>query len=131
MLELEGGFPDPFCHRAEGLDSGCFIEELDLSLGWLLAKDTLHGGGRDAVAFGDLADTLATLTVLLDGEAVQHQRSSADAGSFEARPPHAGTDSLDDQAAFQFRDGADDHDDGPAQRAAGVDLLAEARRTRC
>ena len=32
---------------------------------------------------------------------------------------------LDDKAAFEFGDGADDDDDGAAQRAAGVDLFAE------
>ncbi len=33
---------------------------------------------------------------------------------------------FDDQAAFEFSDGADDHDKSAAQRPAGVDLLAEA-----
>ena len=33
----------------------------------VLAQHTLHSGCRDAMAFGDLADTLTTLTVLLDG----------------------------------------------------------------
>jgi len=54
LLKLAGGFSDPFCHRAMGLDSGC------------LSKDTLDGGGRNAMASCDLADALATLTVLLD-----------------------------------------------------------------
>ena len=46
--------------------------------------------------------------------------------AFEPGPPHAGLDSLDDQVVFQFCDGADDNDQGAAQRAARVDLLAEA-----
>ena len=46
--------------------------------------------------------------------------------AFEPGAPHAGADPLDDQVAFEFGDGADDDHDGAAQRAAGVDLLAEA-----
>jgi hypothetical protein len=40
--------------------------------------------------------------------------------------PHAGAYPLDDQVAFQLGDSADDDDDGPAQRSAGVDVLPEA-----
>ena len=65
---------------------------------------------------GDLSDALTTLTVLLDGEVVQHERSSADPLAFKACAPHAGAHPLDDQTAFQLGDGADDHDDGAAQR---------------
>ena len=43
-----------------------------------------------------------------------------------ACPPHAGTDPLDDETALKFSDDTDDHDDRPAQRAAGVDLFPEA-----
>ena len=70
------------------------------------------------MAFGDLSKALATLTVLLDGEVVQYQWSSADALAFQACAPHAGTYPLDDQAAFEFGDGADDHDESAAQRAS-------------
>src|ERR1017187_3676632 len=78
------------------------------------------------MAPGDLSKTLATLTILLDGGAVQHQGSSADALAVEAGAPHAGADSLDDERPFQLRDCADDDHDGAAQRPAGVDLFAEA-----
>jgi len=30
---------------------------------------------------------------------------------------------FDDEVAFQFRDGADDDDDGPSQRATGIEVL--------
>src|ERR1035438_4624882 len=94
--------------------------------GWgVLAEHTLHGGRRDAMAFGDLSKALATLKVLLDGEIVQHQRSSADTLAFQARAPHAGAHPFNDQAAFEFGDGADDHDESPAKRAAGVDIFPE------
>ena len=78
------------------------------------------------MAFGDLPDALATLTVLLDGGVVQYQRSSADVLAFEPGAPHAGAHPFDDQVAFQFGDGADDDHDGPAQRAAGIDIFPEA-----
>ena len=82
------------------------------------------------MAPGDLSKTQAALTVLLDGEIVQAQRSSADVLAFQAGAPHAGAHPLDDQAAFEFGGGADDHDESTAQRAAGVDLLAETDRQR-
>ena len=46
--------------------------------------------------------------------------------AFEAGALHAGAHPLDDQIAFELCDRSDDHDDGAAQRTAGVDLLAEA-----
>jgi hypothetical protein len=78
------------------------------------------------VAFGDLTDTLAMLTVSLDGEVIQDQRISTDVLSFKPGAPDAGAHPLDDQAAFQLGDGADDHDDGSAQRSSGIDALPEA-----
>src|SRR3974390_471693 len=45
--------------------------------------------------------------------------------AFQPGTPHAGAHSLDNQVAFELCDGADDGDHGPAQRAAGVDILAE------
>ena len=86
----------------------------------------MDGGCRNAVAFRDLSDALAPLAVLLDRSVVQDQWIAADVPAFEPRAPHAGTHSFDDQRAFEFSDGADDHDDGPAQWAAGVDLFPEA-----
>ena len=50
---------------------------------------------------------------------------STDVRAIEPGAPHAGADPLDDQVAFQFRDSTYDDDDGAAQRAARVDLLAE------
>jgi hypothetical protein len=94
-----------------------------MNLDWILAKDTLHGGSGNTMSFGDLAQALATLTVLLDGEIVQYQGISADV--FEAGAPHAGGHSLDDQVAFKFGDGADDDNDSPAQWAGGIDAFPE------
>src|ERR1022692_1269736 len=96
-----------------------------MNLNRILPKDTLHGVGGDTLSFGDLAQALATLTVLLDGEIVQYQGISADVLSFEAGAPHAGAHSLDDQVALEFGDGADDDNDSPAQWAGGIDAFPE------
>jgi hypothetical protein len=78
------------------------------------------------MASGDLSDALTMLTASLDGEVIEDQRSSADSLSFEPGAPHAGAHPLDDQVTFQFGDSTDDDYDGPAQRAAGIDILPEA-----
>ena len=78
------------------------------------------------MAFGDLAEALALAAVSLDCGVVQYQRIAADVLAFEPGAPHAGAHPLDDQVAFQFGDGADDDHDGPAQRAAGIDIFPEA-----
>jgi hypothetical protein len=70
--------------------------------------------------------TLAALTVPQDSDVVELERMAADGTAFETGAPHAGAHPLDDQVAFEFRDGSDDNHDGPAQRASGIDLLAEA-----
>ena len=49
---------------------------------------------------------------------MQHEGIAADMRSFETGAPHVGAHSLDDEAPFQLSDGADDDDDGAAQRAA-------------
>jgi hypothetical protein len=85
-----------------------------MNLDWILAKDTLHGGSGNTMSFGDLAQALATLTVLLGGEIIQYQGISADVLSFKTSAPHAGAHSLDDQVALEFGNGADDDNDGPA-----------------
>ena len=77
------------------------------------------------MAFGDLSKALAAQTVLLDGSAVQGQRSTADVLTFEPCAPHAGAHPFNDQAALEFGDGADDHDESAAQRATGVDIFPE------
>ena len=78
------------------------------------------------MCFGDLAQALALLPVTLDPLAVELQRTTSDGAAFELGSPHAGTDPLDDQAAFQLSDRSDDDHDSSAQRAASVDLLSEA-----
>src|ERR1035438_10483496 len=73
-----------------------------------------------------LSKTLPLGAVMLDPGVVELQRVVADVAAFKAGAPHAGAHSLDDQVAFEFGDGADDDYDGPAQRAAGIDIFPEA-----
>src|ERR1039458_6357817 len=70
----------PFCYRAIWPGSGC--------LSRILSEDTLHGGCRDAVPFGDLAKALALTAVVLDGGIVQLQRFASDLLTLEAGAPH-------------------------------------------
>jgi hypothetical protein len=92
----------------------------------VLAKRALNGRGGDAVGFGDLPQAMSLATFAADRSVVKHQRVAADMAAFEAGAAHAGSDPLDDQVALQLRDGADDNDQGTAQRPSRVDLLAEA-----
>ena len=92
----------PLLLHGENRGSGC------------LSKDALDGGRRNPTSFRDLSDALPALTVLLDGDVVQDQRSPADALAFEPCTPHAGAHSFDDQRALELGDGADDHHDSPS-----------------
>ncbi len=85
----------------------------------------MDGGPGYPVGVGKLAKTRAVLAIAHDGFAVEVQRPAADVPAFETGTPHAGPDTLDDQVTFKFGDCADDDYDAPAQRAAGIDLLAE------
>jgi len=82
------------------------------------------------VSAGDLSKALSTPAISEDGFMVENERRSADGSAFQAGPTHAGPDPFDDQVAFEFRDRADDDHDGAAQRAARVDLFAEADELR-
>ena len=75
---------------------------------------------------GYLAQAVSALTIPEDRLAIESKWLASDVPAFEFGAPHAGAHPFDDQIAFEFSDGADDDHDGPAQRAAGVDLLAEA-----
>ena len=84
----------------------------------MCVEHTVDGGAGDAVSASDLSQAHAMLVIPQDGIEVQVER--------QAGAPHAGTNPLDDQVAFQFRDGADDDHYGAAQWSAGIDLFAEA-----
>ena len=97
-----------------------------LLIGWRVPMEhALYGGRRDVVFFGDLADALAALTIMLDGCTIQHQGSSADSLAVETGASHSRTHPFDDQRALQLRDCSDDDDNCPAQRPARVDVFSE------
>jgi hypothetical protein len=60
------------------------------------------------------------------GLSIDIEWSSSDALTFQLGAPHAGAHSFNDKVALELCDGADDHDHGSAQRAAGVAVLPEA-----
>ena len=72
-----------------------------------------------------MSKALSAGAIAQDGVGVDVEWRPAETTAFEFCPAHAGTDALDDQVAFEFGDGADDDHDGPAQRAASVDLFAK------
>ena len=89
-------------------------------------EHAVDGSSRDAVGSGYLCQTLPAPAIQEDRLAVQLQRLAPDLAAFEPGAAHAGLDSFDDQIPFELGDRADDDHDGPAQRAAGVDVLPEA-----
>src|SRR5947207_2221269 len=66
------------------------------------------------------------VAIVEDQFTVDVERTATETAAFEAGAAHAGPNPLDDQAALQFRNGGDDDRDGAPQRAAGVEVLAEA-----
>src|ERR1039458_9237212 len=105
---LGGGFFHPFCNSRD-----------------LLAEYPMDGGAGYQLALRQLTQALTVLPVAEDGGSIQDQGLPPDMPAFELGPPHAGAHPLDDQAAFEFGDGADDDHDGPAQGATRVDLFPE------
>jgi len=94
--------------------------------GHLFVDDPINGAAGDAVSPGDLAEALPVLAVPNDGFTVEIKRPSSDVSALELGAPHAGAHSFDDQVAFELCDGADDDDDGAVERAASIDMFAEA-----
>ncbi len=73
----------------------------------------------------DLAQALSQAAISTDGFVVEDKWHASDVPAFEPGAPHTGADPLDDQIAFKLGYCSDDDDDGAAQWAARVDLLAE------
>ena len=73
----------------------------------------------------DLTQALSQAAISTDGFTVENKRHASDVPALEPGAPHTGADPLDDQVAFKLGYCSDD-DDGAAQRAARVDLFAEA-----
>jgi len=94
--------------------------------GLLLVDYPVDSGSRDTMSPGDLAEDLAVLAVPKDSLAIQVERWTADVLALMPGAPHAGAHSFSNEAPLEFGDRADDDDDSPAQRPAGVNLLVEA-----
>ncbi len=86
----------------------------------------MDGGPGDAVEFCEFAQAHAGGAVTENAGAIDLDRLAADVPAFEAGPAHAGAHALYYKVALELGDGADDDHHGPAERPAGVDVLAEA-----
>src|SRR4051794_26905680 len=87
--------------------------------------DAADAGPRHTVQPGEFGQRHAMGAFALNGLAVDVQRLTPDVPALELGPAHAAPYALDDQVALQFGDGTDDDDDGPPERATGVDVLPE------
>ena len=86
-------------------------------------RSTLAAG--DAVALGQLPESHAATSIAKDGIAIDVEAERVDTSAFELGTTHAGSDTLDDEVALEFGDGADDGGHGATERTAGVDVLAQ------
>ncbi len=80
----------------------------------VLAEHAVDGSPGGTIVFRQLTETETALPITEDGITIKIERQASDASAFEPGTAHAGLDSLDDQVAFELRDGADDDDDRPA-----------------
>src|ERR1035441_5214868 len=106
---LRGRFLHPFCNSGD-----------------LLTEHAVDGGAGHKVALCQLAQALPVLPAAEDRGSIEDQGFATDVPAFELSASHYGAHPLDDQAAFQFCDCTDDDHNGPAERAAGIDLFPEA-----
>ena len=75
---------------------------------------------------GELSQAEAAIVITEDRLAIDVEGLAADVPTFEPGATHAGSDTLDDQRPFEFCDRTiDDHDDGSAECATGIDIFAE------
>ena len=88
-------------------------------------QNAMDGGAGDAITLGELAEALSLSSIPQDPDAIEVEWFAANVTAFELRAAHAGAHPLNNQIAFEFRDGADNHHDRPTQWAAGIDLFAE------
>ena len=92
----------------------------------LLLEKAADCSSRDAVGLGDLSQALTAGTVLEDSDPVDLEWPPADMSSLQPGAAHTCPNPFDDEIPFEFCDGADDDHDGPPERAAGIEVLAEA-----
>jgi hypothetical protein len=75
---------------------------------------------------GQLTQAEAMGSIPEQGLMIEVESWPPDMLAFELGSPHAGPDALYYKVAFELGNGADDDDDGAAQRTAGVDVFPEA-----
>jgi hypothetical protein len=75
---------------------------------------------------GDLTQALAPSALLENSNPIDIEWPPADMPAFQPGAAHACPHLLDDEIPFEFCDGADDDHDGSPERAAGIEVLAEA-----
>ena len=75
---------------------------------------------------GDLTQALAPSALLENSNPIDIEWPPADMPAFQPGAAHACPHPLDDEIPFEFCDGADDDHDGSPERAAGIEVLAEA-----
>ena len=74
----------------------------------------------------DLVETLASSALLKNSNPVDIERPPADVPPLQPGATHSCPHPFDDEVPFEFCDSADDDDEGPSERAAGIKILAEA-----
>jgi len=78
------------------------------------------------MCFGDLAQALASSALLENSNTIDIEWPPADMPSLEPGAAHSCPHPFDDEIPFELCDGPDDDHDGPPERAAGIEVLAEA-----
>src|ERR1019366_5369466 len=120
----------------EGLDSaGCGVPcgtPFDHSLyrerfGILgLFEQATDRSAGDPVGLRDVGQTVAAGAVSEDSNPIDLEWTPSDMPALQPGAAHPCPHPFDDEVTLEFGDRSDDDDDGPPQRAAGVEVLAEA-----
>jgi hypothetical protein len=78
------------------------------------------------VGLRDVGQAIAAVAVPEDCNPVDLEWTSADVPALQPGATHSCPYPFDDEIALQFGDRSDDDDDGPSERAAGIEILPEA-----
>ena len=76
--------------------------------------------------FGNYGEAVAASSILQHTLTIDLRRPATDPDAFHLCTPHAGSNALDNQAAFKLSHHGDDDDQGAAQGTARVELFTEA-----
>src|SRR5581483_1226906 len=95
-------------------------------MAFFLVEDLAHERAGDSVRLGDFGQAVSVDAVAQHAGTINLRRAAPDTLALELGAPHAGTYPFDDQVAFEFRHGGNERHQGPAQRAACIQLFPEA-----